>query len=89
MRKTEWVLTIAGFALAFAGGATAATAIMHFRDGAAKRGQTMAEVRSAFGEPVSVIGPVGTPPVTKWTMASGEVVVFLDNYAHDAFVVTQ
>jgi hypothetical protein len=31
-----------------------------------KRGATMDQVRQQFGEPMTVTGPVGKPPITTW-----------------------
>jgi hypothetical protein len=39
------------------------------------RGMTMDRVQSRFGAPVSVTGPVGNPPITRWDYP-GFVVVF-------------
>lgn len=43
------------------------------------RGMTMDRVQSRFGPPLSVSGPVGDPPITRWDYA-GFVVVF--EYRH-------
>ncbi len=32
-------------------------------------GSTMDEVRTRFGDPAEVIGPVGEPPITRWVFA--------------------
>lgn len=89
MNKKSWKLASIVVALGLAGAAAATTAVMRLKDGEVKKGQTMTDVRGKMGEPVSVVGPLGFPQVTKWTMASGEVVVFIDQYVHDAFVVVQ
>ena len=39
------------------------------------RGMTMARVESRFGAPLSVSGPIGEPPITRWDY-DGFVVVF-------------
>jgi hypothetical protein len=39
------------------------------------RGMTMHEVNEKFGAPVNKIGPVGTPPISRWEYA-GFVVYF-------------
>jgi hypothetical protein len=43
------------------------------------RGMTMDRVQNRFGAPLSVSGPVGDPPITRWDYA-GFVVVF--EYRH-------
>lgn len=49
------------------------------------RGLTMDEVRSKFGEPLEVDGPVGNPPITRWSY-DHFTVVFESNYVIDSFV---
>ena len=68
-------------------GSAAYAAVEVYYNGQAQRGMTMTEVRAQFGEPATVDGPIGEPAVTTWTMQDGEVVVFVEEYTHDAFVV--
>jgi len=49
------------------------------------RGLTMDEVRSKFGEPLQVDGPVGNPPITRWSY-DHFTVVFESNYVIDSYV---
>jgi hypothetical protein len=49
------------------------------------RGLTMDEVKEQFGEPRSVDGPVGNPPITRWNYEKFTV-VFENNYVIDSFV---
>ena len=43
------------------------------------RGMTMQRVESRFGKPLSISGPVGDPPITRWNY--GDFVVMFE-YSH-------
>ena len=49
------------------------------------RGLSMDEVKSQFGSPLAVDGPVGQPPITRWTFDKFTV-VFEGNIVIDSFV---
>jgi hypothetical protein len=82
MSKTISALAIAGL-LAAAPVASADVLIIEKLEAARMevptRGMTMDRVQSRFGAPVSVHGPVGDPPITRWDY-DGFVVVF--EYRH-------
>ncbi len=58
-------------------------------DGTVERGITMAEVQGTKGDPSEEIGPVGSPPITKWVFGDGEVVVFEADRVVDSFFAQQ
>jgi hypothetical protein len=50
-----------------------------------ERGLSMDEVQTQFGKPTKIDGPVGKPPITRWTYAKFTV-VFEDRTVIDSFV---
>ena len=49
-------------------------------------GASYEEVIKALGQPVSKVGPVGTPTIERWSYADGVQVVFVDGRATDVFI---
>lgn len=82
MTRTFSALALAAL-LAAAPGAVADVLIIEKLEAAKTempaRGMTMDRVQSRFGAPLSVSGPVGDPPITRWDYANF-VVVF--EYRH-------
>lgn len=46
------------------------------------RGETKSQVRSEYGEPESIKGPVGDPPITRWIYPGFSVVYEYDRVLH-------
>jgi hypothetical protein len=51
-------------------------------DGRPTRGMTQASVESRYGSPVSVIAPVGEPPISRWEYAGFVVFFEYDRVIH-------
>jgi len=58
-------------------GATAGSA-----DGRPSRGMTQSSVESRYGSPISVVAPVGDPPITRWVYADFVVFFEYDRVIH-------
>ena len=79
---TATALLLAFSALATAetvniGGASAAS-----NDGRPSRGMTQTSVQSKYGSPVSVVAPVGEPPITRWEYSNFVVFFEYDKVIH-------
>jgi len=80
-------LGLATLLIAFGGAATAETVNMQgasaaANDGHPTRGMTQQRVESKFGSPVSVVSPVGDPPITRWVYADFVVFFEYDRVIH-------
>ena len=87
--RSRTALLIAALALTFSSVATAQSIekkTLPSAVGKISLGASYEEVTKALGQPVSKVGPVGTPTIERWSYADGVQVVFVDGRATDVFI---